>query len=476
MSAQNSPSLVKSRFRQVYGGLLILWIAGGVAIYGATTRVLHGEVLKARASYLSSLVRSQQKEIEVFRDRALRDELIKSEVIQSDQEFSLLVPAKNRDQLEALLDECSFLTPEVCLSSTFSLVLVGSTSKDPFLAASVVYLKTEALQSMGSLWIWMLVGILGLGIFALITGFGIRAQEKFFVEKIELLMSAIKQVHARLKTPEPNTSDTSKDEFDAVSQTVEQLGADLNDKIEQVDRYKKWLTRHTQREQLKETLEQSAHNLRAPLEEGLVFFESLQEFNFDMPKDKFSKSIVTLVKRFEDGIEALESAMSSTSKKVDKKEAIFIGEIFGELEIGFNEYFHSSSFKTFVDVDPDLGSKQIYASSGALMSVFWNLARNSFEAKADGTINFSIEESGAFISIRISDNGPGIRHLSSDEVFSEFITSKTQGTGLGMSSVKRVIEDHEGNIDLIKSDFGAVFKIELPLMPSNNRSKGLANV
>lgn len=476
MATQESPSLVRSRFRQAYGGLLILWFAGGMAIYFVTTRVLHDEVLKARASYLSSLVRSQQKEIEVFRDRALRDELIKSEVIKSDQDFTLLVPANNRDQIESLLLKCNFLTTEVCLSSTFSIVLVGSDYKAPFAAASIVYLKTETLQSMGALWIWMLVGILGLGIFALITGFGIRAQEKFFVEKIELLMSAIKQVHARLKTPESKTSEKSKDEFDAVSQTVEQLGADLNDKIEQVDRYKKWLTRHTQREQLKETLEQSAHNLRAPLEEGLMFFESLLEFDSDMPKEKFNKSVSTLIRRFEDGINSLESAMSSTSKKVDKKEPIFIGEIFGELETGFNDYFRSSSFKAFVDMDPDLGSKQIFASSGALMSVFWNLARNSFEAKTDGTINFSVEDEGIFMSIRISDNGPGIRHLSSDEVFSEFITSKSHGTGLGLSSVKRVIEDHDGSIVLAKSDFGAVFEIKIPLLSVIARSKGTANV
>jgi len=110
----------------------------------------------------------------------------------------------------------------------------------------------------------------------------------------------------------------------------------------------------------------------------------------------------------------------------------------------------------------------VLASPGALTSVFWNLARNSYEARANGTATLTAEASGTSLYLRFSDNGPGIKHLSSEELFTDFVTSKDRGTGLGLSSAKRVIEDHGGSIRLAHSDFGAVFEIELLILDAQS--------
>jgi two-component system NtrC family sensor kinase len=50
--------------------------------------------------------------------------------------------------------------------------------------------------------------------------------------------------------------------------------------------------------------------------------------------------------------------------------------------------------------------------------------------------------------VRISDTGPGIPPEIRQKIFAPFFTTKTRGTGLGLSTAKRLIEAHRGSIDV----------------------------
>jgi nitrogen-specific signal transduction histidine kinase len=64
--------------------------------------------------------------------------------------------------------------------------------------------------------------------------------------------------------------------------------------------------------------------------------------------------------------------------------------------------------------------------------------------------------------MRIQDNGPGIPAEVRSRLFVPFVTTKAQGTGLGLSFVKRVIEEHVGTLELIDGKGGACFEIGIP--------------
>jgi signal transduction histidine kinase len=66
--------------------------------------------------------------------------------------------------------------------------------------------------------------------------------------------------------------------------------------------------------------------------------------------------------------------------------------------------------------------------------------------------------------IRVSDNGPGIPESIREKVLQPFFTTKDEGTGLGLSIVARIIEEHQGWIDIeSKEGEGTTFIITLPL-------------
>jgi len=74
------------------------------------------------------------------------------------------------------------------------------------------------------------------------------------------------------------------------------------------------------------------------------------------------------------------------------------------------------------------------------------------------------------ITIRISDNGPGIREENLENIFNPFFTTKSQGTGLGLAITHRIIEQHNGTI-FVNSNVGngTIFTISLPISQSKNQ-------
>jgi len=66
--------------------------------------------------------------------------------------------------------------------------------------------------------------------------------------------------------------------------------------------------------------------------------------------------------------------------------------------------------------------------------------------------------------LEVSDNGPGVPQEDRDRVFDPYFTTKTDGTGLGLPIVKKVVLEHDGDIECVVSDMGgACFRIRLPV-------------
>ena len=63
----------------------------------------------------------------------------------------------------------------------------------------------------------------------------------------------------------------------------------------------------------------------------------------------------------------------------------------------------------------------------------------------------------------MADHGPGVPEEDRDKIFEPFFTGKTQGTGLGLAVVRRVIEQHGGTIAVLSNPGGgALFRAEIP--------------
>ena len=107
-----------------------------------------------------------------------------------------------------------------------------------------------------------------------------------------------------------------------------------------------------------------------------------------------------------------------------------------------------------------------------LERVLYNLLLNACEATSgeDGRINIDLREVPGGLQIRVSDNGRGIPESIRGSLFEPFISSgKENGTGLGLTVVQKIVQDHGGDVIVEKtSDEGTVFRITLPTISSPN--------
>ncbi len=83
-----------------------------------------------------------------------------------------------------------------------------------------------------------------------------------------------------------------------------------------------------------------------------------------------------------------------------------------------------------------------------------NLLSNAVDAvSSNGRIEIKVSTNENKITILFSDNGHGIKDDCIDKIFKAFYTEKENGTGLGLFSVKRIVESLKGNIT-VESEVG----------------------
>ena len=94
-----------------------------------------------------------------------------------------------------------------------------------------------------------------------------------------------------------------------------------------------------------------------------------------------------------------------------------------------------------------------------------NLVKNAIDAmKGKGKITLTLEPTSKHARLLITDTGKGINKRNFKKVFSPGYTTKTRGWGLGLSLVKRIIEEyHEGKIRVLKSVIGEGTTMEILL-------------
>jgi two-component system, NtrC family, sensor histidine kinase PilS len=96
--------------------------------------------------------------------------------------------------------------------------------------------------------------------------------------------------------------------------------------------------------------------------------------------------------------------------------------------------------------------------------ILWNLCLNAVEAMPEGgELRVTAAVRGDTLEVTISDTGEGIAAGDISHVFEPFFSTKSEGTGLGLALVHRVVQEHGGEIDVRSSPgLGTTFSLTLP--------------
>ncbi len=115
-------------------------------------------------------------------------------------------------------------------------------------------------------------------------------------------------------------------------------------------------------------------------------------------------------------------------------------------------------------LDPD--AQWVRVDRVQIQQVLINLIRNAIEAMAVGDrreIVITTRVKGTMVEIEVADTGCGIACEDPDQLFSEFMTTKSEGMGLGLAISRTIVEAHGGQIEARKRDGGgATFAFTLP--------------
>jgi signal transduction histidine kinase len=103
--------------------------------------------------------------------------------------------------------------------------------------------------------------------------------------------------------------------------------------------------------------------------------------------------------------------------------------------------------------------------SDQIHQLLLNLLLNALQAiEQNGKIRVSVKPLGKMAVVEVADNGRGIAPENLPNIFRPFYTTKGEGTGLGLSLARRIVEDHHGRIDVTSAvGKGTTFAVILPL-------------
>jgi signal transduction histidine kinase len=119
------------------------------------------------------------------------------------------------------------------------------------------------------------------------------------------------------------------------------------------------------------------------------------------------------------------------------------------------------------------GSSEGWFDQKKLERALFNLLLNACEAVdlETGEIDIKMREIPHGVEVRVADNGRGISESIRGQLFEPFVSfGKENGTGLGLTVVQKIIQDHGGDITVEKtSNEGTVFRLVLPLVSASDR-------
>ncbi|MAI59481.1 MAG: hypothetical protein CMM92_00490 [Rickettsiales bacterium] len=108
---------------------------------------------------------------------------------------------------------------------------------------------------------------------------------------------------------------------------------------------------------------------------------------------------------------------------------------------------------------------EILCDYDQISRLLMNILKNSVEAstKNKKEVLVNLNKKGKFVIIDVEDNGVGFDDNNRDNFFEPYMTKKTNGTGLGLAICKKIVEDHNGHIELLDSELlgGALVRIKL---------------
>jgi len=216
----------------------------------------------------------------------------------------------------------------------------------------------------------------------------------------------------------------------------------------------------------REMAKQIAHEIKNPLTPMKLNVQQLLKSwydkvpGFDKKLENFSRNQIEYI----DNLSTIATAFSSFAKMPGNNPAEV--DLTEQIRTSLELYRHSDNVRFNVEW-PHESRIIVYADKEHLNGIFSNLIKNAIQSVPQGTeaiIGIKMETRGSKVLVTISDNGTGIPEEIRKKMFTPNFTTKSSGMGLGLSIVRRYVENAGGSIWFeSESGRGTMFFVELPV-------------
>ncbi len=204
-----------------------------------------------------------------------------------------------------------------------------------------------------------------------------------------------------------------------------------------------------------------AHEIRNPVA-GIAGFTALLMKDLADDPDK-----LRLVEKISRGVASLNAIVGNL---LDYTRSVILNKSEVDPEPIIEETIHD--LKTDVKLENhkikiEKASKHLHINADPFLfrQIVFNLIKNALQASPNGGRIWISMDGGSSkgFTLSVSDDGPGIPDNVGQKLFTPFYTTKTNGTGLGLATVKKLTELHGGKISFKnRLGGGAVFTVEIP--------------
>lgn len=202
-----------------------------------------------------------------------------------------------------------------------------------------------------------------------------------------------------------------------------------------------------------------AHQIRTPLSAAMLYTENLRKPGItESQRQRFAEKIQSRLEHLEQQVRDMLIFAKGDTKLVDR-------QLSGELLQALRESCaaaleRSGSQLNVLNEAPDA---QIICNRDTLISAFGNLVNNAIEAVGqNASIDLRVYVENNLITFDFHDHGPGIPEEVLRQLGEPFVTTKANGTGLGLPVVQAVMRAHNGTFSLFNVKGGTYARVCLP--------------
>jgi PAS domain S-box-containing protein len=192
-----------------------------------------------------------------------------------------------------------------------------------------------------------------------------------------------------------------------------------------------------------------SHELKQPIAAAMTDAKTCMRWlKREQPNvEEALQAISRIVKDGTRATEIIDRLRSLYKKSPPQRELVEVNEIVREMLVLLRGEANRYSISMRTELTPDL--PKITADRVQLQQVFVNLMLNSIEAMNDTAGELTIKTElalGDQLLISVSDTGVGLPNEQTEEIFNAFFTTKPQGSGMGLSISRSIVESHGGRL------------------------------